>query len=284
MTILVTGATGNVGPHVVTQLKEAGASVRAFVLTGDPKAADLPDAVEIVEGDLAEPDTIDPALEGVEAVLLMWPFFTLNVDTAPAVIQKIAKQASRVVFVSSIGVHLGLERVDNNCHAYIEELLEDTNVGWTFLQVTGFYCNAVMSWAAQIRADGVVRSPHGAASRSSVHEGDVAAVAVRALLEDTHAGAKYVLTGPENMTLAGQVKIIGEAIGRPATWQDVPAEVARQGMIDDGWPPSYADGALDYFARLTREPEKVTTTVADILGRPARTFRDWITERADAFA
>lgn len=283
MTVLVTGATGNVGPHVVAQLAEAGAPARAFVLTGDPKAAEIPDGVEIVEGDLAEPDSIDAALEGVDAVLLMWPFFTLNVDTAPAVIAKIADQAERVVFVSSIGVHLGLERVDNNCHAYIEELLEASSVDWTFLQVTGFYCNAVMSWAAQIRADGIVRSPYGDASRSSVHEGDVAAVAVRALLEGTHAGARYVLTGPENMTLATQVEIIGTAIGRRATWQDVPAEIARQGMIDAGWPPSYADGALDYFARLTKQPEKVTTTVAEILQRPARTFHDWVAERAGAF-
>lgn len=281
--ILVTGATGNVGPHAVRQLVDAGAHVRALVLDGDPGVAALPSGVDIVRGNLADPDSVTAALDDVTAVFLMWPFFTLNVDTAPEVLNRIRQRARRVAFVSSIGVHLGLERRDNNCHAYIEELVEETDLEYTFLRVTGFDCNARTSWGQQILAGDVVRFPCGAAARSSVHEEDVAAVAVHALTTDGHEGRKYLVTGPEALTQQEHVRIIGEALGRPLRWEDVPADVAKRQMIKAGWPVGYADGALDYFARLVTEPELVGTAVEEVTGKPARTFREWATEHVKDF-
>lgn len=280
--ILVTGATGNLGPHALTHLLATGRRVRALVLPDDPRADRVPAGVEVVHGDLARPETVEPALVDVDGVLLMWPFFTLRVDTVPAVLDLISERARRIAFVSSIGVHIGLEARDNNCHSYLESMIEKTDLEWTFLQTTGFASNA-RGLAEQIRGDGVVRFPYGAAARSSVHEGDVAEVAARALTTPGHAGARYVTTGPETLTQAQQVAIIGEVIGRELRWEDVPASVAREQMIAQGWPPSYADGALDYFAQLVQESELVTTAVHDVLGRPPRTFREWAVENADAF-
>lgn len=280
--VLVTAATGNVGPHAVAHLLDAGAEVRALVLRDDPNVGRLPEGVEIHYGDLAEPDSLDAALEGVDGVFLMWPFFSLPVDTAPAVLKKIEAKARRVAFVSSVGVHIGLEPVDNNCHAYIEHLLEGTALERTFLRTTGFQCNA-MGFAEQIRAGDVVRYPYGAAVRTPVHESDLAAVGAKALTGDGHAGKKYLVSGPEALSQTEQVRIIGEVVGRELSWQDVEHEAARQAMVDSGWPPSYADGALDYFATLTKEPEVGSNVVEEVTGRPALTFRAWATERADAF-
>jgi len=205
------------------------------------------------------------------------------VNTAPAVLDKIVKQTRRIAFVSSIGVHLGLERRDNNCHAYIEELIDERDMEGTFLRVTGFASNARASWGDQIRAGDVVRFPYGAAARSSVHEADVAAVAVRALTTDGHAGKKYLVTGPETLTQQEHLRVIGEALGRPLRWKDVAAEVALRQLRGAGWPDGYAEGALDYFHRLVTEPEPVSTVVPDVLGRPARTFREWAKEHVDDF-
>jgi uncharacterized protein YbjT (DUF2867 family) len=281
-TVLVIGATGNVGPSALSRLVEAGAPVRALLIKDDPNADRVPDGVEVFHGDLAEPDSLDDALDGVDAVFLMWPFFTLPVDTAPEVLAKIEQNARRVVFVSSVGVHIGLERRDNNCHAYLEELLEKTTLEWTFLRTTGFMANA-LGFAGQIRAGDAVHFPYGAAARTSVHEGDLAAVAVRALLENGHAGQKYLVTGPEVMTQKEQVHIIGEVLGRSLTWQDVAAQDARDQMVASGWPPAYADGALDYFAQLTTEPEVGSSVVEEVTGKPARTFREWAVENAARF-
>ncbi|WP_422755602.1 NAD(P)H-binding protein [Micromonospora sp. WMMD708] len=282
-TVLVTGATGNVGPHAVAELLAAGAQVRALVLADDPNLDRLPAGVQLCTGDLADPDSLDAALDGVDGVFWMWPFFSLSTATAPAVLEKMEQRVRRVALVSSVGVHIGLEPVDNNCHAYLEHLLERSTLAWTFLRTTGFMANA-LGFAAQVRDGGaVVRFPYGDAARTSVHEADLAAVGVRALLEDGHEYRSYLVSGPELLTQREQVHIIGEVIGRPIGWQDVHAEEARRQMVATGWPPSYADGALDYFATLTKEPEVGSTVVAEVTGRPARTFRQWAHEHAAAF-
>ncbi|MEV0526109.1 NAD(P)H-binding protein [Streptomyces sp. NPDC050439] len=281
-TMLVTCATGNVGPHAVAELQKTGVTVRALVLKDDPNIGRLPEGTEIHYGDLADPDSLDTALDGVDGVFWMWPFFALDVTTAPAVLRKIEARASRVVVVSSVGVHIGLEPVDNNCHAYLEALVEKTTLDWTFLRTTGFHANA-LGFAGQIRQGDVVHFPYGAATRTSVHEGDLAAVGAVALTSEGHTGRKYLVSGPQQLSQEGQVRVIGEVIGRELRWQDIEHDAARRAMVDTGWPPSYAEGALDYFAMLTKEPEVGSTAVADVTGRPARTFRQWVEERADAF-
>ncbi|MGW0331543.1 NAD(P)H-binding protein [Streptomyces sp. NPDC003011] len=281
-TVLVTAATGTVGPLAAAHLLRAGARVRALVLEDDPHVARLPVGVEPYVGDLAEPESLDAALEGVDGVFWMWPFFTLGVRTAPEVLRRIEERARRVVLVSSVGVHVGVEPVDNNCHAYLEQLIERTGLEWTFLRTTGFMANA-LGLAPQIRAGDVVRFPYGAAARRPVHEGDLAEVGARALLEDGHAGRKYLVSGPEVVTQQRQAEIIGDVLGRTLRWEDVHAEEARKQMVAAGWPPSYADGALDYFASLTRQPEAGSSVVGQVTGRPARTFRQWAEEHADAF-
>jgi uncharacterized protein YbjT (DUF2867 family) len=283
MTVLVTGSTGNIGPHIVRQLIDGGTEVRALALPGDEAVDRLPPGAQVVRGDLADPESLDEHLEGVDAVMFMWPFFSLPVDTTPEVLDRIGKHARRLSFVSSIGVHLGLEAKDNNCHAYVEGLVEQTDLEWTFLQTTGFAANAILSWQQQILADGVVRAPYGAAARSPIHESDLAAVAAASLTEDGHAGRRYVVTGPEALTQVEQLHIIGAAAGLDLRWEDVPPDVALQGMVDAGWPPAYAEGALDYFATLVDAPEVVTRTVEDVTGRPARTFASWAAENADRF-
>jgi uncharacterized protein YbjT (DUF2867 family) len=234
-TILVIGATGNVGQQVVSQLLATGAAVRAFVR--DPAAA-LPDGAEAVRGNLSEPETLEAALEGVGSVFLVWPFF--SAEGAPAVVDAIARHARRVVYLSSEGVRDDAEEQTdpiNGFHADLERLIELSGLEWTFLRSAGLAANA-LGWAEEIRPGGdVVREPHGAAARSPIHERDVAAVAVRALTKDGHGGQKYVLTGPEVLTKAEQVRVIGEAIGRPLRFEEVPIEEARQEWVAAGLPP-----------------------------------------------
>ena len=91
------------------------------------------------------------------------------------------------------------------------------------------------------------------------------------------------VTGPEALSQREQVQIIGEVLGRALVWEDIHHDAARKAMVDTGWPPSYADGALDYFADLCTTPEPGSTVVADTTGRRARSFRQWAVEHADAF-
>jgi uncharacterized protein YbjT (DUF2867 family) len=267
---LVTGATGHVGRHVVSELVAAGAGVRA--LSRHPDRAGLPAGVEVVPGDLAVPDSLEGALDGVGAVFLLWPFF--DAGSAPAVLDVIAKHARRVVYLSAMSA--------TTFHADVERAVERSGLEWTFLRPGGFATNT-LGWAPQIRAEGVVRWPYGAAARSLIHERDIAAVAVRTLTGDGHAGQAYTLTGPAAVTQADQVRAIGEAIGRPVRWEDIPPAAARTQLLAEGWTAEFADGALGYWASLVTEPEPVTSTVEDLTGRPARTSREWAADHAGDF-
>jgi hypothetical protein len=138
-------------------------------------------------------------------------------------------------------------------------------------------------WAEQIRAEGVVRWPYGDATRSLIHERDVAAVAGRVLTEDGHSGATYVLTGPEAVTQAEQVRMIGDAIGRHVRWEELSREAARDQLLAAWGNPTFVEGALNHWASIVTQPEPVTTTVHDITGVPARTFRQWAIDHAGDF-
>lgn len=279
--ILVTGATGNVGGNIVSQLLSAGATVRA--MTRNPRSADLPDDVEAVGGDLADPASLAAALEGVQSVFLLWP--TLSADhAAPETIEMIAGHAQRIVYLSANGVPDDpAERVEGilDSHATLERLIEKSGLEWTFLRPAGFATN-VLWWADQIRAVGIVRWVYGAAGRSLIHERDIAAVAVRALTQDGHAGQKYVLTGPETLTQIQQVQIIGAAIGRPLRFEEIPPEIAREQLLAT-LPPSAVDGILKAHAAMVTNPEPVTSTVEQLTGTPPRTFRQWATDHAIDF-
>ncbi|HEY1818927.1 MAG TPA: nuclear transport factor 2 family protein, partial [Trebonia sp.] len=158
----------------------------------------------------------------------------------------------------------------------------ESGAQWTFLRPTGFAANTLM-WADQIRDQGVVRWPYGAAARSLIHERDIAAVAVRALTEGGHVGQRYLLTGPEALTQAEQVRVIGEAAGRPVRWQELAPGEARAQLLAAWGDPGFVDSALTTWADLVTQPEPVTRTVAEITGAPARTFREWAGDHASEF-
>ncbi len=276
--IVVTGPTGKVGRQVVAQLRDRGALVRA--VAREPGAADLPAGVEVVAGNLADPRSLEPHLNGAESVFLLWPFTSSAAvaDQARGVVELLARRVRRIVYLSA---QAGAGQPDSSW-ATVERLIEDSGAEWTFLRPTGFAANTLM-WADQIRAGNIVRWPYGAAARSLIHERDVAAVAVRALTEDRHTGMKYVLTGPEAITQAGQVRTIGEVTGRAVRWEELAPEVARQQLLTAWGDPGFVDSALATWASLVSQPEPVTRTVEEVTGTPARTFRQWAHDHAADF-
>lgn len=203
--ILVTGATGGVGRHVVAELLAQDVAIRALVR--DAASADLPSGVDVVPGDLADPASVEAALADVDSVFLRWPFF--SADGSSAVIDAIARNARRVVYLSAEGAD------PDSFWAVLERRIEESRLEWTFLRPTGFAKNT-LEWADQIRS-GVLHGPYGNAARSLIDERDIAAVAVHALTTNEHVGKAYALSGPEVVTQAEQVQIIGAVIGRPIT-------------------------------------------------------------------
>lgn len=277
--ILVTGATGTVGRQVVSQLLDTDVRVRA--LTRDPDSANLPDGVAVRRGDLTVPETLDACLDGVDGVFLVW---TAQPNVVSTAVDRIARYARRIVFLSSPHQTPHPLFQQSNplaaMHAEIERLIKASGLAWTFLRPGMFAANARSWWTPQIRAGDVVRWPYADAPTAPIHEADIAAVAVSALLDTRHDSADYVLTGPQSLTQHEQVEIIGDVIGRSLRFEEISPEVARQEL---GFPIAAVNMLLDAWAAAVGHPALVTSTVADITGNPARSFREWVVDNVGEF-
>jgi uncharacterized protein YbjT (DUF2867 family) len=279
--ILVIGGTGRVGREVVSELLAAGLPVRA--LTRRPEAAGLPVGVEIVSGDLTVPESLDAGLQGVSAVFLVW---TAAPATAPAVVARLAEQARRVVLLSSPHQtpHPFFQQPNPMAafHAELERLLADARLDSTILRPGMFASNAKLWWAPQIRQGDVVRWPYGSVETAPIDERDIAAVAARVLIDDRHIGADYVLTGPQAISQAGQVSAIGAALGREIRFVELSPDEFRKEMAGRA-PAAAVDMLLNAWQAASGHPAFLTSTVADIVGRPALTFQQWAADHADDF-
>jgi uncharacterized protein YbjT (DUF2867 family) len=279
--ILVIGATGNVGRHVVTQLAATGAQVRAMVR--NPDTARLPPHVEVMRGDLTVPETLDGCLDGIDAVFLVW---VAGPATVAPVLERIAKQARRIVLLSAPlkTAHPFFQQPNplRDLFAQIEHRIESSGLEWTFLRPGMFDATSLNWWAPQIRAGNVVRWPHLGVPTAPIDERDIAAVAVRTLCEDGHAGAEYVLTGPQSLSQFEQVSTIGSVIGRSLRTEEISPDEARRELLKI-MPAPAINMLLDAWAAASGLPALVTSTVAEITGAPTRTFLEWATDHAAEF-
>jgi uncharacterized protein YbjT (DUF2867 family) len=281
--ILVTGATGQVGREVVSQLRGTGSRIRA--MSRNPQSASVPPDVEVVRGDLSAPDTLDACLDGIDSVFLVW---TLALAAAAPALGRIAAHARQIVLLTSPHrtPHPFFQQPNalRAVHAGVEQLIEASGLRWTFLRPGPFALNCRNWWAPQLRTGDVVRWCHADAETAPVHEKDIAALAVRALRDEGHDGRGYVITGPASLTQREQVQIIGDVVGRPLRFEELPRERAREQMLAMKFPPPIADMLLDAYAAAVGQPALVTSTVFDVTGTPARSFHDWAVDHAGDFA
>ncbi|MEV0697299.1 NAD(P)H-binding protein [Saccharopolyspora sp. NPDC050389] len=278
MTFLVTGATGSVGRHVVEHLRDAGERVR--IMTRNPDSAGFSPDVEVARGDLGEPGTLAPALDGIERAYL-FP------HEGAADFAELAKSAGvrRIVVLSSASAAAENKRAHNadshTWHRSVERAVEDSGIDCTAIRPGAFAANSLI-WAGAIQAGTAVRSAHGSAAQAPVHEADIAAVAATALLDDGHVGAKYELSGPAAISIADQVRTIGEVLGRDIPFEAVTSEQERAELAEF-IPEEVVDMLLGYWAEAVDRPDQVLPTVEQVTGRPARSFAQWAAEHAADF-
>lgn len=276
-TILVTGATGHVGRELVPRLLAGGARVRRLTRdVVDPGPA----GAETVAGDLTDPAAVRAALRGVDAVFLIWPL--LDAGPARAVIMEIAAAAPHVVYLSSTAVDDAAARQSDpivQVHADMEARLREAGPRVTVLRSDTLASNA-RGWAAQLAGGDVISGPN-LAPTAVVDERDVVAAAAAVLFgHGDHAGpGPHLLTGPEVLSRAEQVGILGRALRRPLRFEAIPPDRARARMLADGRPVPLVDALI---AASTNRPAStlVTDHVERLTGRPAGDFAQWAADHA----
>ncbi|WP_329253032.1 SDR family oxidoreductase [Actinoallomurus sp. NBC_01490] len=279
--ILITGATGRIGRELVRELDAAKADVR--ILVREPaRAAGLPASAERVVGDLDDPATLAPALDGVDRLFLLTP--GIGVDQAANAITAARDAGVRhIVLLSSIWADGDPVPAMGRWHRERERLLEASGVPATILRPGGFATNA-LEWVPSIHENGYVVDAIGPGRAAAIDPADIAAVAAAVLTQDGHEGRTYVLTGDEALTTAEQVQIIAGTIGRDIEVRaaTTPEEIVRS-RYPGGAPKPLADAVLEAAAVMRADTTGVRTdTVERLLGRRPRTFADWCARNRDA--
>jgi uncharacterized protein YbjT (DUF2867 family) len=277
--ILITGANGVVGRQVMNLLLHEGTAVAA--VTRGVEKTRLPDNAKVVTGDLFRPQWLEPALEGVEAIQIS------PRATGPGLgeLLKLAvKQGvKRAVLLSATTVEYPAGEARFAAQFTLaEDLVTHSGLEWTVLRLADFAANA-LAWAPQIKTGDVVRGAYGHAATSPIHETDIAEVAAQALRSSAHTGSVHTLTGPQSLDQHEKVRLLGEAIDRTLSFQELPPDQVRQGMPAQGLPEEVPARLLGSLADYATHPGPTTHTVEDLLGRPALTFAKWAQDNVSAF-
>jgi uncharacterized protein YbjT (DUF2867 family) len=264
MTILVTGATGNVGAELVRVL---GPEARPLIHGKDGT------------GDLNKPETLRDALAGADGLFLLSGY----ADMPGVLAEAAAAGVRRVVLLSGSSAESG--DTTNAVSAYMidsERAVRASGLAWTILRPHAFMSNA-LRWRPQLRAGSTVRAQWPDAVSSSVDPYDLASVAAAALTTGGHDGQVYRVTGPEPMRPADQVAILADVLGRDLTFVGLSHDETRAEMIRDNTPEPYVRAFWNFYAEGALDETVVTPVVEEVTGRPARRFRQWAEAHADAF-
>jgi uncharacterized protein YbjT (DUF2867 family) len=282
MTILVSGATGTIGRHVVDQLVQRGASVRALVR--DPSKADFPAGVGVVKGDLLDPDSLRDAFAGVSA------FFLLNAVTPDEFTQalialNVAREAGveRLVYLSVIHS----DRFVNVPHFAgkfgVERMIGQMGFSATILR-PAYFMNNELTIRYAILAYGVYPMPIGAKGLAMIDPRDIGEIAAIELIRRADAARPPVLerinvVGPDTLTGTDAAAIWSSVLGRTIAYAGDDTAAFEQNLRN------FMPGWMAYDMRLMAErfisdgmlPEAGDVArLTAMLGRPLRSYRDYV--------
>jgi uncharacterized protein YbjT (DUF2867 family) len=273
--ILVSGATGNVGSELVDQLLARGVPVRALVRSAD---AELPAGAQAAVGDLNEPDSVSPALDGVHGMFLLSGY-----RDVPALLERAGEAGVERVVLLSGGSAVASD-LDNAISRYMlasEAAVRRSGLAWTILRPFAFMSNA-FRWLPQVRAGDVVKLPFARVANAVIDPYDIARVAATALLEDGHDGQAYRLSGPESLLPADQVRVLAAVLGRDLHFEAQSDEEARAEM-STSMPAEYVAAFFSFYVDGTLDESRVLPTVEELTGERPRAFEQWARLHADAF-
>ncbi|MFT3826622.1 MAG: SDR family oxidoreductase [Chitinophagaceae bacterium] len=284
--ILITGATGNVGSEIARQLSANNIPFRAMVrsIEGAEAIAALKGA-ELVTGDFNDPESISNALNGIERAFLLTNS-SEQAETQQCNFTDAARKAGvqHIVKLSQLAADLHSPVRFLRYHAAVEQKIQASGLAYTFLR-PNLFMQGLLGFSYTIATQGKFFAAIGDAPISMIDVRDIAAVAVEALTGEGHEGKTYTITGPEALTHDQLAVQLSKASGSPVQFIPVSPEDMQQGLLAAGFPLWQAEGLIEDYAHYARgEAAAVTTTVQDVTGQPARRFANFAKEYAPFFS
>lgn len=281
--ILVVGATGTVGSHVVAQLLDQGERVR--ILVRDPaRAAKFGDRVDVVVGDLEKPETLGRAFSGIGKAFVLSNGRAIasegnafDAASRAGVRHVVRMSAQELEFPELAATPLG------QMHLHADEMLRGSGVPWTLIRPGWFASNMLVPFLFD-RQEGAAILPAGDGKESPIDPRDIAASAAAALTTPGHEGRTYVVTGPELLSQSEMMARASAILGRPLKFVDASEAEWSGRLVEAGVPLPFVESLLGHFTAIRAGRATVTSTVAELTGRPARRFDDWVRDHAALLA
>ena len=283
-TVLVTGATGNVGSKVVEKLAAAGVRVRAAVQSVS-RANSMKAGAEPVEFDFNRPETMRAAFQGVERLFLLTPFVPDMVELGAKALEEARRAGVQyIVRMSAMGADLQPGIQLGRLHRQVEEMIESSRIPFTILRPNMFMQNYATMYAQSIKAEGAFYLPQADAKASLIDTRDIAAVAVETLTTVGYEGIFYDLTGPEALSNEQIADTLSPVVGRRIRYVSLSDEDARKGMKQAGLPDWTIDVLMELHAvTRTGHMAAVTQSVEQVTGKKPISFAQFARDHAGAF-
>ena len=283
--ILITGATGNVGSATLDNLGTPDVSVRALV-HGESKTQTMRDrGVEAVVGDFLEPDSLAPALEGVNTVLLITPIHPKQVAQATNVIKAARDSGNdpRIVRLSVAQASHEAPTRNSRQHAQIEEELISSGLPYTLLRPTTFMQNTLVT-ARTVASEGKIYQPFEDGRLGMIDARDIGEVAAKVLTEEGHQGKTYTLTGPAAISFHDIAEMLSEVLGKKVDYIPISLEKAKEAMLGMGLSVWKAEVLIEYARAHSQGYSNFTTEdFEQLTGHTATSYKEFATDFERAF-
>ncbi|MGH8236224.1 MAG: SDR family oxidoreductase [Steroidobacteraceae bacterium] len=281
--ILVTGAGGTLGTALTEVLQAEGQKFRAAYHSSDAMEQARRKGYDAVQLDFAAPETLRPALAGVDTVFLLGTGVRGQAEKEINVVNAAKAAGVKRVVKQSVWDAAGEQYSLAQLHRSVERAVEASGLAWTFLRPNGFMQNFLHE-AASIKAQGTIYQPAGEAKISHIDVRDIASVAARVLTTAGHEGKAYELSGPQAVTYEEAANALSRVLGKKIAYVAVTDNAARAGMIAAGMPDFYADAVVDLFrAYRSGVGSRVTSQVKSVTGREPIPFEQFARDHADVF-
>ena len=281
---LVVGATGNTGSLIAASLLSRGEITRCLVRSEEKGKALREAGAEVIVADLEKPESLAPAFEGIDSVLLITAMTPQAAEHATNGIN-----AARHAGVSHVVRYSGaLETSDfvlrsNELHQQVDAGLAASGLPFTIVRPHFFMQNLLAS-APSIVSDSAIYMPFGEGRLGMVDLRDVAEAVEQIMVSGDRMGEMITITGPESVSIGDAAKAISAAVGKVVSYVDVPPKAAAEGMISSGMDQWAVDEYIAYFSAFSKGlGDFVSQDFEELMGRPPRSMAQFAQDHATAF-